>query len=79
MGGYTEIRTREEIVARYNPWALLIFIVRQVALCRNLLSIDYRLNQIDPHTNIIFLPNSEQGYRTKFEILLEGIFKYSIE
>ena len=34
--------------------------------CRNLLSIDSRLNQIDPSTNIIFLPNTERGYRTKF-------------
>ena len=31
--------------------------------CRNLLSIDSRLNQIDPSTNI-FPPNTEQGYRT---------------
>ena len=44
----------------------------------NLLSIDYRLNQIDPSTNI-FSPNPEQGYRTKFEILLEVLFQYSIE
>ena len=47
--------------------------------CRNILSIDYRLNRIDPRTNIIYPPNSEWGYRTKFEILLEGVFKYSIE
>ena len=47
--------------------------------CRNLLSIGSQLNQIDPSTNIIFLPNVEQGYRTKFEILPEGVFKYSIE
>ena len=37
--------------------------------CRNLLSIDSRLNRIDPSTNI-FPPNPEQGYKTKFEILL---------
>ena len=37
--------------------------------CRNLLSIDSWLNQIDSITNI-FLPNPERGYRTKFEILL---------
>ena len=33
--------------------------------CRNLLSIDSWLKWIDPSTNIIFLPNVEQGYRTK--------------
>ena len=38
--------------------------------CRNLLSIDSRLNRIDPSTNI-FPPNPERGYKTKFEILLE--------
>ena len=47
-------------------------------LCRNLLSIDSRLNRIDPSTNI-FPPNPEQGYRTKFEILLEEVFPNSIE
>ena len=47
-------------------------------LCRNLLSIDSRLNQIDPSTNI-FLPNPEQGYRTKLEILLEEVFPNIIE
>ena len=46
--------------------------------CRNLLSNYYQLNQIDPSTNIIFPPNVEQGYRTKFEILLGGVFQYSI-
>ena len=45
--------------------------------CRNLLSIDSRLNQIDPSTNI-FPPNPERGYRTKFEILLEEVFPNSI-
>ena len=45
---------------------------------RNLLSIDSQLNQIDPSTNIIFLTNVEQGYRTKLEILLEGVFQYII-
>ena len=45
--------------------------------CRNLLSIDSQLNRIDPSTNI-FLPNLEQGYRTKFEILLEEVFPNSI-
>ena len=45
--------------------------------CRNLLSIDSRLNQIDPSTNI-FPPNPERGYRTKFEILLEEVFTNSI-
>ena len=47
--------------------------------CRNLLSIDSRLNWIDPNTNIIFLPNVDRGYRTKFEILLGGVFQYSID
>ena len=47
--------------------------------CRNLLSIDSWLNRIDPSTDIIFSPNAEQGYRTKFQILLEGVFQYSIE
>ena len=46
-------------------------------ICRNLLSIDSRLNRIDPSTNI-FPPNPEQGYRTKFEILLEEVFPNSI-
>ena len=41
--------------------------------------IDSQLNQIDPSTNIISPPNAEQGYRTKLEILLEGVFQYSIE
>ena len=49
------------------------------ARCRNLLSIDSWLNRIDPSTDIIFSPNAEQGYRTKFGILLEGVFQYSIE
>ena len=48
-------------------------------MCRNLLSIDYLLNRIDPSKNLIFLPNKERVYRTKFEILLEGVFQYSIE
>ena len=47
--------------------------------CRNILSVDSRLNRINPITNTIFLPNAERGYRTKFEILLEGVFQYSIE
>ena len=47
-------------------------------MCRNLLSIDSRLNRIDPSTNIL-LPNPERGYRTKFEILLEKVFPNSIE
>ena len=46
--------------------------------CRNLLSIDSRLNRIDPSTNIL-PPNPEQGYRTKFEILLEEVFPNSIK
>ena len=46
--------------------------------CRNILSIDSRLNRIGPSTNIC-LPNPERGYRTKFEILLEVVFQYSIE
>ena len=45
--------------------------------CWNILSIDSRLNQIDPSTNI-FLSNPERGYRTKLEILLERVYKYSI-
>ena len=45
--------------------------------CRNLLSIDSRLNRIDPSTNIV-PPNPERGYRTKFEILLEEVFPNSI-
>ena len=47
--------------------------------CRNLLSIDSQLNLIEPSTNIISPPNAERGYRTKIEILHEGVFKYSIE
>ena len=50
-----------------------------IAECRNLLSIESRLNRIDPSTNIIFLPNAEHGYRTKFEIILGGVFQYSID
>ena len=46
---------------------------------RNLLSIDSQLNQIGLSTNIIFLPNAEHGYVTKLEILLGGVFQYSIE
>ena len=46
-------------------------------ICRNLLSIDSRFNRINPSTNKIS-PNLERGYRTKFEILLEGLFQYSI-
>ena len=42
--------------------------------CRNLLSIDSRLNRIEPSTSIIFPPNVERGYRTKLQILLEGVF-----
>ena len=42
------------------------------------MSIDSRLNRIDPSTNV-FPPNTERGYRTKFEILLEGVFQYTIE
>ena len=45
--------------------------------CRNLLSIDSRLNQIDLSTNL-FPPNPEREYRTKFEILLEEVFPNSI-
>ena len=46
---------------------------------RNLLSVDPWLNRIDPSTDSIFPPNSDLGYRTKFEILLGGVFQYSIE
>ena len=46
--------------------------------CRNLLSIDFRLNQIDPSTNIS-PPNPERGNRTKLEILFEEVFPNSIE
>ena len=46
---------------------------------RNLLSIDYWLNQIEPSTNIISPQNAEQRNITKFEIMLEGVFKYSLE
>ena len=46
---------------------------------RNILSIDSRLNRINPSTNIIFPPNAERGYRTKFEIIIEVVFQYSIE
>ena len=38
-------------------------ITEEDAKCRNLLSIDSRLNRIDVSTNI-FPPNPEQGYRT---------------
>ena len=48
------------------------------AYCRNILSIDSQLNQIDLSTNI-FPPNPERGYRTKFEILLKEVFLNSIE
>ena len=48
------------------------------ALCRNIMSIDSRLNRIDLNKNI-FPPNTERGYRTKFEILLEEVFQNSIE
>ena len=41
---------------------------------RNQLSIDYGLNRIYPSTNNISPPNAERGFRTKFEILLEGVF-----
>ena len=47
--------------------------------CRNLLSIDSQLNRIDPSTNVILPPNVERGYITKLEILLEGVFRYSID
>ena len=47
--------------------------------CRNLPPIDSRLNRINPVTNIIFVPNAERGYIIKFEILLGGVFQYSIE
>ena len=47
--------------------------------CRNLLSIDSWLNWIDPSTNIIYPPNVERGYITKFEILLGGVFQYRTE
>ena len=47
-------------------------------MCRNLLSIDSRLNRIDPNTNIL-PPNPERGYRTKFEIILEEVFPNSIK
>ena len=48
-------------------------------VCGNLLSVDYWLNRIEPGTNNTFLPNAEQGYRTKFEILIGGVFQYKIE
>ena len=47
--------------------------------CRNIMSIDSRLNRIDLSTNIISPPNAEWRYRTKFVILLVGVFQYSIE
>ena len=49
-----------------------------VIVYRNLQSIDSRLNWIDPSKNI-FPPNPERGYRTKFKILLEGVFSDNIE
>ena len=45
-------------------------------ICRDILSIDSRLNQNKPSTNT-FPPNPEQGYITKFEILLEEVFSNS--
>ena len=57
---------------------ILNFIFVQACFCRNLLSIDSPLNQIDPSTNIS-PPNPEQVYRTKFEILLEEVLPNSIE
>ena len=47
--------------------------------CRNLLSFDSQFNRIDPSTDIIFLSNAERGYITKFKILIEGVFQYSIK
>ena len=38
---------------------------RWLVICRNLLSIDSRLNRIDPSTNIL-PPNPERGYRTSW-------------
>ena len=35
-------------------------------MCRNILFVDSRLNRIDPSTNMIFPPDAERGYRTKF-------------
>ena len=62
----------------HHPMVSFVVPIVLTLLCGNLLSIDSRLNRIDPSTNIIFPPNAERGYITKFEILLEGVFKYSI-
>ena len=53
-------------------------IAKFIIECRNLFSIDSQLNQIKPITNIS-PPNPEREYKTKFEILLEGVFQYCIE
>ena len=58
--------TRESDIGSLRPVGLIY---------SNLLSIDSWLNLIDPSTNIISSQNSEQGYRTKLKILLEGVFK----
>ena len=47
--------------------------------CRNLPSIYSILNRINQSTNTISLPYVERGCITKFEILLEIVFQYSIE
>ena len=46
--------------------------------CGYLLSFNSRFNRIDRSTNMISPPNAEQGYRTKFEILIGEVFQYII-
>ena len=47
----------------YHARDMVLHVKSDAAYCRNLLSIDYQLNRINPSTNIIILPNAEQGYR----------------
>ena len=50
----------------FNSYLVIVPLLRRGGGFRYLLSIDSLLNLIDSSTNIIFPPNEEQGYRTKF-------------
>ena len=56
-------------------YVLIIHLLQRGEGCRNIPCIDSRINRMDANTNIIFLPNIENGYITKFEIILGGVFQ----
>ena len=75
----SELKIEQNIFSACQYTSSECAIIQPRSMCSNTLSIDSRLNRIDPSTNIIYPPNAEQGYKSKLGIILGGVFQYSIE